>query len=153
MNNKELKLILSKDIFARRLFKGVFPRDRLPQYVPQGPGIYIINTDHSSGPGEHWVCVCFDGRGNAEYFDSFGLPPLIPSIQRFITRNSFYSYTFNQRLLQRLTSSYCGFYVLYYVLMKSRGASLYRIQQNFFVNNLWGNDRRVKANVKYLVHK
>ena len=113
---------------------------------------YLINTDHSAGPGEHWVCVWCDGRGHVEYFDSFGLPPVFASIQNFIDRNRSGRFKYNKRLLQSLTSSACGLYVLYYVLMKSRGATLSRVQQMFRRNNLWGNDRRVRSLVFQLIH-
>ena len=131
------------------MFRGVFPRDKLPRVNIQRPTAYVINTDHSTGRGLHWVCVWFDGQGRAEYFDSFGLPPVHPSIKHFIVRNCIY-YRYNQRLLQSLTSSACGLYAVYYILMKSRGSSLARVQAVFFVNNLWGNDRRVWSLVQQM---
>lgn len=153
MNSKEITNALLKDPHARRVFRGVFPRDKLPRSVNvTQPGAYVINTDNSSGPGKHWVCVWFTGLGDAEYFDSFGLPPTEPTIKNFLFRQCS-RYKFNQRLLQSLTSSACGFYVLYYVMMKSRGVGLTRIQRVFYVNNLWGNDRRVWSLVQQLIRK
>ena len=155
MNNKEISEIIRRDPRARRVFRGVFPRDKLPIIISpfNGASAYIINTGHSSGPGEHWVCVWFDGRGRAEYFDSFGLPPTLAPIQDFINRNSFYSLKYIQRLCQSLVSSACGLYVLYYVLMKSRGANLQRVQQSFQPHNLRGNDRRVQTLVLNLISR
>ena len=155
MNNKEITTLLKSDPRARRVFKGVFPRDRLPTTINNNnnnlPSAYIINTDRSSGPGEHWVCVWFDGHGRAEYFDSFGLPPTLVAIQNFISRNSYVRSNYNQRLCQSLVSSACGLYVLYYVLMKSRGASLFRIQQPFHPHNLRTNDTKVRTLVSNLL--
>ena len=156
MNNKEIAEIIWQDPRARRVFRGVFPRDRLPRKKgldTRRQSAYIVNTDRSVGPGEHWVCVWFDGKGHAEYFDSFGLPPLFASINNLIDRNSYYPLKYNQRLFQSLTSSVCGLYVLYYVLMKSRGATLGRIQQMFQTNDLFGNDNRVRSLVTQLTRR
>lgn len=143
MNSKDISRVLGRDIHTRRVFRGVFPRDRLPRQVnTRRPSAFVINTDRSTGPGEHWVCVWFDGLGQAEYFDSFGLPPVHPAIENFMLKHSS-AHVYNPRLLQDLTSSACGLYVLYYVLMKSRGASLFRTLRVFSPNRLWGNDRRV----------
>lgn len=154
MNSKEINEIIRRDPRARRVFRGVFPRDKLPfsTTINNNASAYIINTGHSSGQGEHWVCVWFNGvNGQVEYFDSFGLPPTIVAIQNFITRNSVYPLKYNQRLCQSLVSSACGLYVLFYVLMKSRGASLRRVQQSFHPYNLRGNDTRVRNLVMNLL--
>ena len=152
MNTKQIINILTNDFRTRRIFRGVLPRNKLPQFENRRPSVYVINTDHSTGPGQHWVCVFLEPNGKAEYFDSFGLPPTHAAIHGFIVRNSVASYRFNQKLLQSLTSSTCGLYVLYYVFMKSRGASLWRIQQVFDVNNLWANDRRVRSLVQRFIN-
>lgn len=150
MNNKEISRIVQSDPRARRIFRGVYPRDQLPPSTTPNSA-YIINTDHSRGPGEHWVCVWFDSQGGAEYFDSFGLPPTLNAIQRFISDNSIKSLKYNQRLCQSLVSSACGLYIIYYVLMKSRGASLRRLQQPFQPYNLRGNDNKVRTLVSNLL--
>ena len=149
MNSGEIVERLMRDRRARRVFRGVYPRNRLPGNVTQYPSAYVINTDLASGPGEHWVAVWFDHRGVAEYFDSFGLPPHHADIRAFITRHSG-SYRYNHRLLQALTSACCGLYVVYYIAMKSRGASLPRLLSVFHPHKLWANDRRVWTLVQQL---
>ena len=153
MNNKEISEILRRDPRARRVFRGEFPRDRLPLHVVNdAPSIYVINTGHSRGPGEHWVCAWFDGiGGGAEYYDSFGLPPTLVSIRNFISRKSSCELKYNQRLCQSLVSSACGLYVIYYALMKSGGASLRRAQQPFHPYNLRSNDNKVRSLVTNLL--
>lgn len=151
MNNREISSLLARDPRTRRVFRGVFPRDKLPEHA-KGVGAYIINTDHSRGSGEHWVCVWFDGQGEAEYFDSFGLPPTLKPVLSFIERNTVTGLVkYNQRLLQSLLSSACGLYVVYYVLMKSRGARLSRAQQVFHPHRLRANDIRVRSLVKNML--
>lgn len=153
MNTREIAAILGSDIHARRVFKGVYPRNKLPTHLsPRRPSAFIINTDTASKRGEHWVAVWFDGLGKAEYFDSFGLPPRHRDINHFIETHSIRS-RYNDRLLQDLTSSACGLYVLYFVMMKSRGASLHRLLAPFHAIDLRTNDRLVYRMVRHLRHR
>ena len=150
MNSKQLAAVLLRDLCSRRVFRGVYPRNKLPYFVnTRHPSAFVINTDVSSGPGEHWVAVWFDGRGKAEYFDSFGLPPLYPDIESFILRHC-RNYLYNQRMLQDLSSSMCGVYVLYFILMKSRGALMSRILSPFHPHKPQTNDRKVWSVVQQL---
>lgn len=142
-----------RDVRCRRIFRGVYPRDKLPRWVStQQPCAFIINTDRSSGPGRHWVALWLDGKGKAEYFDSFGLPPSHLEIKNFILRHC-HTYRFNSRLLQDMTSSFCGLYVIFFVYMKSRGASLTRLLASFFAYRAWTNDRVVLRHVRPLLVK
>jgi hypothetical protein len=154
MNARDIATILASDFFSKRAFCGVYPRDKLPRRVhTRKPCAYIINTDPAHRPGQHWVAVWFDGRGNAEYFDSYGLPPLHRDIKNFISRHS-QKYIFNRRMLQAVTSSACGAYVLFFVLMKSRGASHARLLLPFraFTNG-WTNDRTVWRLISPMVRR
>lgn len=134
--------MLMSDLYARRVFKGVYPRNELPAYVTH-PSIFVINTDTSDKPGLHWVAVSFNSFGYGEYFDSFGMPPLYEDILNFVQRHSFYPYRYNSRFLQDMMSSVCGLYVIYYVLLKSRGYSLSRILSKFSSRCQNVNDKKV----------
>jgi hypothetical protein len=48
------------------LFKGVFAADEHPSDEQMRQGMYIVNTDRSDQPGQHWTAVC-DGH----FYDSF----------------------------------------------------------------------------------
>ena len=144
MNGKEIVAILTNDSQSRRIFRGVYARDELPHTVCYCPSVYVINTDHSRGRGLHWVVVYIGLHNEVEYFDSFGIPPTHPSINDFILRNTLQPLRFNTRLIQNIISIRCGEFCCYYVLMKSRGASMSRIVQVFDTDNLRLNDRRVQ---------
>ena len=145
MNGRQLTQRLLNDPYARRTFRGVFPRDRLPLRVnTRRPSAYVINTDRQEGPGEHWVVVWFDGRGRGEYFDSFGLPAVYRDTEDCTLRHC-QSYRYNQRVLQDPLSSTCGLCSMYYVLKKIRGFSVERLLSTFHPHKLWFNDRKVAA--------
>jgi hypothetical protein len=143
MYSHQISSVLNADIRARRVFRGVFPRDRLPAIVTIKPSIFVINTDTHDRPGLHWVAVSFDSFGYCEYFDSFGFAPMQREILAFIQRNTHRPYTHSSRFLQDLTSSACGLYVIYYALMKSRGQSLRRILRPFSSRCQRINDKKV----------
>ena len=152
MNSVDIFNILSNNPHSKRIFRGVYALDELPYIVDTSRRqAFVINTDYSDGPGEHWVSVYSNGFGRAEFFDSFGLSPTYyAEIEKFINRN-FLSYTYNKRLVQDLTSSFCGVYAIYFVLMKSMGRSLVRSLSVFDSYKLRNNDKRVLELVRRLL--
>ena len=56
-------------------FSGIFARDKLTTDITNSnPGFYVLNLDHSTSNGTHWVCFYYSSK-NIEYFDSYGLKP------------------------------------------------------------------------------
>ena len=68
MNASEIEDALRSNRFAREYLVGVFAADQLP--TKEFPGGYIVNTDTSSQPGQHWVAF-FTTKEGTECFDSF----------------------------------------------------------------------------------
>ena len=75
MDNFEIDHILSTTNYAKEIFMGVYSVDTLPKYIKAYPCCYIINTDESTGSGEHMVCVYFNSNMKTEFFCSFGNNP------------------------------------------------------------------------------
>ena len=149
MNGGQLTQHLLSDLYARRTFRGVFPRDRLLLRVnTRYPSAYVINTARHGGPGEHWVVVWLDRGGRGEYVDSYGLPPFHRDIETFLRRHCARGFHFSPRLLQGVLSMTCGPYCVYYVLTKSRGFSVERVLSIFHPYKLWANDRKVLSIVR-----
>ena len=101
-------------------FLGVFPSYLLPQHSIAQSGTLIVNTDPHTETGSHWLAVHFQLCSHSSYyFDSYGLPPFIPSIQSFIRRNcSVWDY--NSVQLQVPTSAVCGKYCCLFALYMDR---------------------------------
>lgn len=133
MDTQQLRQLLMSDLFVRRLpLVNVCARDHLPRHIDRTqPAALIVNTDTSAYSGSHWIALYFNGLGQFEYFDSFGLPPLHADIIHFIQRNSDRSPVYNTRMLQDINNTTCGLYALYFLLMKCRGSSMSRILQRF----------------------
>ena len=72
MNGAQIERALRQDKFASQSFVGVFAADRLP--VKEFPGSYVVNTDETGQPGQHWVAF-YTVDDTIECFDSFGKDP------------------------------------------------------------------------------
>ena len=73
MNGHEIEVALRCERLCRDEFVGVFAADTIPQ--KEYPGAYIVNTDRSGEPGQHWVAFYCETPGILEAFDSFGKNP------------------------------------------------------------------------------
>ena len=111
-----------EDILRRAIgpgFLGVFAADELPSEfdVSNKPRCLIANTDPSSEVGSHWVAfyiIPFSKR--YEFFDSYAIHPLIyfPNLKNNPSM-------INPLSLQRLNSSVCGQYCIYYLYLRMLG--------------------------------
>ena len=96
-NSLTLREKLKADPKTRRVLGDVLPVDLLPKRrLRRTPRLFIINTDDSTGPGEHWVLVFFTGHNRGIYFDSYGLDVMDTRIQDFLTKNCSSYYTKSQ---------------------------------------------------------
>ena len=123
------------------VFIGVFPSDKLPRFISR-PALLVCNTDASHLPGLHWIAIFVDSDGRGEFMDSFGREPGEPFLSFMYDQCRFW--TFNDRQLQSVISSYCGHYVCYFGYRRCRGMNMNAII------NLFGNDTALND---YLVHK
>lgn len=119
MFKSQISTILRLDAQSRNYFRGVFAIDELSKQLKQpGAGAaYVVNYDERDKPGSHWVGVFRDDQGHVDFFDSVGLPPLDDRITRYVLGSN---YSFNPNQYQQLSGNACGFYVVYFILQRSR---------------------------------
>lgn len=127
-------------------FVGVYPCDAIPNFSSR-PCALIVNTDTANEPGEHWIAIILKEKGKALYFDSFGFPPLISSMQKYINENAPNGFKYNCITLQHPNSKTCGLYCAAFVALWSRKWTL-RMFTNFF-SGRFGRD--LAANDNYLM--
>ena len=148
MKGYDILRLLQKDWRVRRILRGVYSSDRLPQLARGIPHALIINLDKADGPGTHWVAVYISSFGDLTYFDSFGVPPFIPNIERFIRLNSRRVF-YNNVTLQSLLSKTCGLWTVYFIERMCRGDSLHRLVAGFNTGSTLRNDNRIKSLFKH----
>lgn len=136
MDTIELSNILALDRVTARVFRGVYPLDYINKTSFRS-GVYICNTQPSTKKGEHWVAVWISRNRRGYYFDSFGLPPVLPELITFLGKCTSWSY--NKRPLQHPGTSVCG----QYCVLFARFCALGKIKGMFmiFSGNTLDNDR------------
>lgn len=122
----------------KNIFKGVYACDTLPSIFTL-PAAFVINLSPKSEKGTHWVGLYIKKNGSAYYFDSYGHPPGIPSIQHFLRLHS-NKLKYNKRQLQHLSSVKCGKFVCIFIISKMHCKSFNdlvdKLSYNLAVNDL-----------------
>ena len=143
MDGEEISHILQSDEYTREIQHGVYSADTIPA-VTQCPAAYIVNTDDSDLPGQHWVSFYFEHpKKIAEYFDSYGLPPLRETFLQLLPAR----YKYCSATIQGLNSITCGEYCIYFLQQRSRKKSIEDIVSTFSEDAEW-NDKKVLQYIK-----
>jgi len=138
MNAGEIESALRSDKFVDGVLVGVFAADQLPQ--KEFPGAYVVNTDESNQPGQHWVAF-YTEKDTTECFDSYGQNPgkYSEKIKEWLEET--YSVVQDDRL-QSSDSTVCGQYCMYFILLRAYGYSFQDIMSSFTKNTAF-NDKFV----------
>src|SRR5215510_9738140 len=138
MYSSQIDRALRSDPYVSPHFIGVFPSDQLPNRIRSFPCSLVANTDPSSKKGEHWVCFYFDPKGSAEYFDSYGFPPMNMELFNFLVKNGCGIKSQNRNpikcnniQLQNFNSNACGHYCIAYLASRARGISMREVINSF----------------------
>ena len=142
MMGYELYELLQKHWYVRSIFRGVYASDNLPVLMSGVPHAFILNLDKQNQPGTHWCAIFISPHGHLTYFDSFGLPPLVPSIQNFIRKNSL-TFNYNRLIIQDVFSTTCGLYAVYFIERVCRGDHLNGILSVFKTYSTFYNDKMI----------
>lgn len=123
LNSVQLCHALNENINTRQIFNRILSADELQQINVQNKNpLYVINTDPSHLPGKHWICF-FVENNCIEIFDSLGntLDYYNIDLPYFLCKYTI-RYVFHSRI-QPVNTSICGYYCLYYSLLKSENCS------------------------------
>lgn len=120
---------------------GVYAADEIPR-IWSKPSAIIANTDDHTKSGSHWVAM-YVGKDNVgHYFDSYGLPPIIPQhLNRFKKNCKILLY--NPQQFQSNTSDVCGQFCVMFIHFMCNGFGMHRFS-NIFSNDLSRNDKIVR---------
>ena len=151
MNTFNLIKLLKKDKFTRKCFYGVLPIDRLPLRKIKRPCCFIINTDKSHQPGEHWFGIFVPKVGSIEYFDSYGRKPINEEVYSFINSNG-KKFTYNNENIQSNESTNCGKFTIFYIYFRVRGFKMKQYLK-FFTKNKELNDIIINKMYKKFVNR
>lgn len=118
LNNRDIinKLKRNGDKRTLQAFYGVYPIDKLPNFLPHFPIFIIVNTHTHNLEGEHWKVVFVDSDRSGEVFDSLAQHMsaiLVQWLNRFTRK-----WKTNPRPYQNPLSATCGAYALYFTLIR-----------------------------------
>lgn len=145
MNAGKISHALQQDPCTLKIFQGFAFPDLIPK-LEKFPALIIINTDLSTGPGEHWCAAYIDQDKKCEYFDPLGMAPDEPLLRYNLLpllRGICKSYTYTTRAVQSFSSTACGHHCIYFSLLRSRNFPLKTIIENFYTLDTKQNDGRV----------
>ena len=151
METRQILNILKNTVDTNK-FLGVFASDMLPTTETLKNAIIenngeiglVLNTDPSTKPGSHWVAIYVNSDGTeADYFDSYGLPPTrVPNISKFLMKN-FKKWQYNKKRIQNYFSSVCGHYCIYFIVQRSKNIPMSKIANKFSAENCEQNDEMI----------
>lgn len=132
MKGREIERFISAVPKLKSFMLPVCSIDNLPCKITKFPFGIIFNSDVLSGPGKHWICLYSEKEGHVEFFDSLGfdINHYNENLRKFIERNEFICISNTFRVQSKFSIS-CGFYTLFYVLMRARGYSMRNITDCF----------------------
>ena len=117
----------------------VIAKDILPEVVSTYPSAFVCNTHNSDQPGEHWVAMCVDQRG--DYFDPYGQKPQHIEFTNFMIEHCS-EWSNNDSTLQSHMSTVCGQYCVAFLMFRCRYVSMSAFSR-LFSTDLVANDCRV----------
>ena len=72
INTFQLAQILTKDLFTKLRFLGVYPCNELSSTeINKYPKLFVVNTDPIELLGTHWTTMYFNEQMKGEFFDSY----------------------------------------------------------------------------------
>jgi hypothetical protein len=142
MNAAVLTHVLSTNSYTDTLFQGFFTPDTdLPKKFKK-PALFVLNTDESEGPGEHWCIVFLWNKNMCEFFDSYGMSPSLYKFDSILLKYA-NRLIFNEFRVQGSQPT-CGHHCLFYAINRCMGKSRENIlEQMYSASDLAKNDRLV----------
>ena len=111
---------INKDLKDVQFYAGCVSSDSLPLHCSDA--VFVVNTDKSTEPGEHWGVVGVLSRIGF-YFSSFGNQPTESQVVKFLKSNAD-CWLFSNKRLQSTSSSTCGLYCVMLIKAMAQGLSL-----------------------------
>ena len=131
MNTLQIERVLRNESKTKNIFKKFCALDQLEK--PTFLSTYVIKSDPSREPGEHWVAVYYDNHGQGEYFYSYELFFGFVGLKSYMDTYLLSSWIYNHKTLQAYFSSFCGYYCVYFISFCYRAVPLHAICIRFYV--------------------
>lgn len=149
MDGLTIESLMRKDHHVSPFFEGVFAADTLPHRLHKVPALLIANTDPISRPGSHWVAFYINEDKVGEFWDSYGMPPIVANHRKFLNRLC-KKWTYNHTSLQAIDSKVCGEYCVLYLVHRAHGVSLHAFVKKIMRPTAEKTDQVVRKMFKHM---
>ena len=146
MNSSEFENNLEDYPHLLQFFVGIFSIDTLPRYFKLRTFCFC-NTDTSEGMGKHWLCFVKTEKNSIECFDSLGIDETKKNLLlKYCKIRNVKNIEYNETQFQTITSSTCGYFVLYFAIHRMHNLDLNfeDVLEDIFSLNLIDNEEKVK---------
>ena len=142
MDSHQIEIILRRNNFTRKIFKGVFASNEIKLF-DKYPYCFVATTDKAGSIGSHWLAFYVPNSRTVEYFDSLGEQPN-NDIKSFLEK--FKNIKLNKSQLQASYENSCGPHAIYFLVNRCMGKSFDLIIQQL-------NNPLNDILVKYFIYK
>ena len=103
---------------------------------------FVLNLDDSSQRGSHWVGLFISHTPKkAIFMDPLGMPLVNTYIRNGLMKHDVTDITYSKKSIQIGTSFHCGFFVIAFLVIMSKGKSLSQFISMFSEDDLRGNEQ------------
>ena len=137
LNTIQLWTALSSNQITSPYLGAVCAADQLPKNPIQFPKLFVVNTQTSEKPGEHWISFFLPENKIVEFFDPLGKTPqhYNNSFENFLLYQSV-NYLISTCPVQSPDSSACGYFSLFYLALRCNGSSMEQVLSCLDLNKL-----------------
>lgn len=136
LSNNEINQVIKKTTIHN--FHGCYSKDNLPHKLNYG--FYIVNAQSEhEGNGTHWCAFYYNKPLHSIWFDPFGF------IANQNVQNKIIPYIFNDKDLQDIKSSSCGFYCIAFIKFLHDKKNIFKAFDVFL--NLFKNDTKENEHI------
>jgi hypothetical protein len=130
LSNIDIDKVMSKyPEYLGTISSDEIPTRILPNLRKGQTACFIINTDPSDRPGQHWVAFFLNPKkdGSIEYYDSFAEPihhewnKFLKPMADIISPDSYLKFKSNKIVNQSVNSSNCGYFAIKFLVDRLRG--------------------------------
>lgn len=153
MNAEELTHLLTSNPITRTYFGGVVPQDQLQHLKidSKKTSFYVVNTDYTGQPGEHWTVIFLQKDSIPEFFDSLANRPQAygENFTNFLIQQG-PNFLISRKRIQAKNSSACGHFCVYYAFFRCLMYSMEQILDMFSWTKYLRNDIKARNFVNML---
>lgn len=140
LRGNEFETYFNKLPQVSSLFLKVCSIDQIPSEIPIKHFV-LFNLSKQHEEGSHWALLLRYSKHKLEIFNSLGSDNL-NYLNGYLQFDKHFKIDFNKKSVQSLTSTYCGFFCIYFAIFRilNFDMTMEHVLEDIFTSNLIKND-------------